>query len=118
MHLVKSRATLGLLEDLLGFKPLSMKTNTPFFMSLESLTVWLLGYAHLLAQSGETLSFKVSDTQFEAPKAWGKIQPSSSMRKAQFAVKREGIQDAGEVVFFHFGPGGAGGVTANIQRWA
>ena len=22
-----------------------------------------------------------------------------------------------EVVFFHFGPGGAGGVTANIQRW-
>jgi len=116
MHLVKSCSILGLLEDLLGFKPLNMKTNTPFHV-LGILTVWLLGYAHLLAQSGETLSFKVSDTQFEAPKAWVKIQPSSSMRKAQFAVKREGIQDAGEVVFFHFGPGGAGGVTANIQRW-
>ena len=90
MHLVKSCARLGLLEDLLGFKPLNMKTNTPFHV-LGILTVWLLGYAHLLAQSGETLSFKVSDTQFEAPKAWVKIQPSSSMRKAQFAVKREGI---------------------------
>ena len=105
MHLVKSCAILGLLEDLLGFKPLNMKTNTPFHV-LGILTVWLLGYAHLLAQIGsKTLSFKVSDTSSEAPKAWVKIQPSSSMRKAQFAVKREGIQDAGEVVFFHFGPG-------------
>ncbi len=25
--------------------------------------------------------------------------------------------DAGEVVFFHFGPGNAGGTEANISRW-
>ena len=43
-------------------------------------------------------------------------KPSSSMRKAQFAIKGKDGKSA-EVVFFHFGPGGAGGVTANVKRW-
>jgi hypothetical protein len=37
------------------------------------------------------------------------------MRKAQFKVTKE--NQAAEVVFFHFGPGGAGGVQANVDRW-
>lgn len=65
----------------------------------------------------ESIGFSVSDTAFEAPSSWEKIKPSSSMRKAQFAVTREGISDKGEIVFFYFGPGGAGGTRANVQRW-
>ena len=60
---------------------------------------------------------KVSDIKFDVPKAWEKMQPASSMRQAQFRIRREGIKTPGEVVYFYFGPGGAGGVDANIQRW-
>lgn len=67
--------------------------------------------------AADSHSFKVSDTQFEAPSAWEKIKPSSSMRKAQFAVARDGISDKGEIIFYYFGPGGAGGTKANVQRW-
>ena len=38
------------------------------------------------------------------------------MRKAQFVIKGKDGKSA-EVVFFHFGPGAAGGVQANVQRW-
>lgn len=68
-------------------------------------------------RAADSHGFKVSDTQFEAPSAWEKIKPSSSMRKAQFAVTRDGISDKGEIVFYYFGPGGAGGTNANVQRW-
>ena len=58
--------------------------------------------------ASEFHDFVVSDTKFEAPVSWMKMKPSSSMRKAQFAVSRDGITDKGEIVFFYFGPGGAG----------
>ena len=67
--------------------------------------------------AAEPHGFKVSDTEFEAPSSWKKIKPSSSMRKAQFAVSRDGISDKGEIVFYYFGPGGAGGTKANVTRW-
>lgn len=56
--------------------------------------------------------FKVSDLTFSKPEAWKGVQPKSMMRKAQFVVGEDG-----EVVFFHFGAGGAGGKQANIERW-
>lgn len=56
--------------------------------------------------------FKVSDLTFSKPEAWKAVQPKSMMRKAQLAVGEDG-----EVVFFHFGAGGAGGKQANIDRW-
>ena len=39
------------------------------------------------------------------------------MRKAQLSVPGKKGEDAGEVVFFHFGAGNAGGTKANIDRW-
>lgn len=56
--------------------------------------------------------FKVSDMTFTQPEAWKVVAVKSAMRKAQFQVGNEG-----EVVFYHFGPGGAGGKDANIKRW-
>ena len=62
-------------------------------------------------------SFSVSDTRFEAPKDWKKVPSASTMRRAQFAVEFKGVPEKGEVVFYYFGPGGAGGTKANVQRW-
>lgn len=70
-----------------------------------------------MTHAADPVGFTVSDTTFEAPADWKKAASISPMRKAQFAVAREGVQDKGEVVFYHFGPGAAGGTKANVQRW-
>ena len=59
--------------------------------------------------------FAVGEFQFKPPTGWKWVESSSAMRKAQFEVG-EGKERA-EVVFFYFGPGGAGGTDANVQRW-
>ena len=61
---------------------------------------------------GLSAAEKVSVTGygFSPPDGWKSSPPSSSMRKAQFTAG-----DA-EVVFFYFGPGGGGGVQANVDR--
>lgn len=60
-------------------------------------------------------TFKVNDLAFKRPAGWTWQKPSSSMRKAQLSIpSKDG--DA-NVVFFYFGPGGAGGVQANVDRW-
>lgn len=70
-----------------------------------------LGTAEVRAEK-----FSAGGISFEGPKGWQSQKPSSSMRKAQFVVKGKDGKSA-EVVFFHFGPGAAGGVKANIERW-
>ncbi|MFH1279780.1 MAG: hypothetical protein ABIK65_15545 [Candidatus Eisenbacteria bacterium] len=56
---------------------------------------------------------------WSAPESWIIEAPESSMRIAQYRLPsgREGVED-GLVTVFHFGPGGGGGIDANIQRWA
>ncbi|NNE10319.1 MAG: hypothetical protein HKN20_17295 [Gemmatimonadetes bacterium] len=55
---------------------------------------------------------------YKVPEGWLAETPSSSMRKAQYALP-SGIPDSkGEVTLFHFGAGGGGGVDANLRRWA
>ena len=58
---------------------------------------------------------KVAGMNFTTPEAFQADEPSSFMRKAQLKVG-EG-KEAGEIVFFHFGAGGGGGVDANVKRW-
>ncbi|MCS1407398.1 MAG: hypothetical protein M2R45_00556 [Verrucomicrobia subdivision 3 bacterium] len=69
------------------------------------------------AQGGGKKTFKVSEFTFVRPDAWGWVQPRSLMRKAQLSVPGKEGGEKGEVVFFHFGPGNAGGTQANIDRW-
>ena len=51
----------------------------------------------------------------ELPEAWAEETPANTMRQAQARIP--GGAGDGEFALFHFGPGGGGGVEANIQRW-
>ncbi len=59
--------------------------------------------------------FTVAGLAFSTPKDFVSQKPASRMRKAQFQVGDGAV--AGEIVFFYFGAGGAGGVDANVKRW-
>ena len=53
-----------------------------------------------------------------SPDVWQSQPPSSSMRKAQFVLPKQGGDAAdGELVVFYFGRGNAGTVEANLARW-
>ena len=80
-----------------------------------SLLITLLALFTAPALATGADSFDVAGLTFPSPQDWTTVKPSSSMRKAQFAVK--GDDGPAEVVFFHFGPGQGGGVQANIDRW-
>lgn len=62
-------------------------------------------------------TFRVSQFEFARPEKWDWVKPASEMRKAQLAAKIVAGKEAAEVVFFHFGPGNAGGKQANVERW-
>ena len=59
---------------------------------------------------------EIAGYQFMAPDHWKQVEPSSSMRKAQFDLSTDAGKSA-ELVFFYFGPSGGGGVRANVDRW-
>lgn len=57
------------------------------------------------------LSFK-----FSAP--WAAVESTGMFRAGTLAAKIEGVDKPVEAVFYYFeGPGGGGGVEANVQRW-
>ncbi len=62
--------------------------------------------------SGEAQS---SSLQFDVPASWQSEPPTTNMRVAQ--AKIPGAGGPGDLVVFYFGPGGGGGVEANVQRW-
>ncbi|MCH9649784.1 MAG: hypothetical protein K0U98_16210 [Deltaproteobacteria bacterium] len=64
-------------------------------------------------QGGGTISG--AGLSFDLPQTWQRQQPSSSMRMAQAAIPGSGGE--GQLTVFFFGPGGGGGVDANLQRW-
>ncbi|HLE85677.1 MAG TPA: hypothetical protein VJG13_15145 [Thermoanaerobaculia bacterium] len=55
------------------------------------------------------------DLQYQLPEGWTPEAPANSMRMAQARIP--GDAGDGEFALFYFGPGGGGGVEANIQRW-
>jgi hypothetical protein len=75
----------------------------------------LLCAGTLLAESPTT--FRVSELAFTRPTGWEWVEVTSSMRKAQLKVVDAKTKASAEVIFFHFGPGGAGGTKANVDRW-
>jgi len=62
-------------------------------------------------------TFKVSEFTFTRPANWEWVESASPMRKAELKVVYQKTKAKAEVVFYHFGPGGAGGAQANVDRW-
>lgn len=82
-----------------------------------ALALALLVTPHLSAEDAKTKDVEVKDITLTVPDSW-KQKDVSGFRAAQFEVPAvEGDKDAGELVVFHFGPNGGGGVQANIDRW-
>ena len=82
---------------------------------LALLVLSLAGAASLYAADPAT--FPVGGLTFKRPADWSWVEVSSPMRKAQLKVPGSKPEDFADIVFFHFGPGGGGGVQANVDRW-
>jgi hypothetical protein len=65
--------------------------------------------------SGGGAAGQAAGLDFDLPAGWQAEQPSSSMRMAQASIPGPG--GPGQLTVFYFGPGGGGGVEANIERW-
>ncbi len=69
------------------------------------------------AEDAKTSEVKVRDIKLKVPEGW-KQKDVTGFRAAQFDIPAvEGDKEGGELVVFHFGPNGGGGVQANIDRW-
>ena len=68
--------------------------------------------------SGSVVEKSFGPIKAKVPTEWTEQTPSSSMRKAQYALpKVSGDGEDGELAVFYFGPGQGGSVEANIDRW-
>ena len=68
-------------------------------------------------RAADVATFKVGDFTFTRPDKWEQVPPATAMRAAQFKVTDSDGKTSAEVAFFQFGPGAAGGVQANVDRW-
>jgi hypothetical protein len=81
------------------------------------LCVWLLVTGSTSHAAEAPAKFKVGEFSFTRPTAWEWVEVTSPMRKAQLRVPGANKEEYADVIFFHFGPGPAGGTQANIDRW-
>jgi hypothetical protein len=82
---------------------------------LAALALALCTSVQLFAE--DPAKFTVGAFEFQRPSAWGWVPVTSSMRKAQLKIAGASPEASAEITFFHFGPGGGGGLQANVQRW-
>jgi hypothetical protein len=86
-------------------------------MGLASGTLLLTLVAAAAQEPGKTQTIEAEGLSFQVPATWKKVQPTSSMRRAQLnAPPAEGDTEPAELVLFVF-PGRAGTVEANVERW-
>lgn len=64
---------------------------------------------------GASAEAQAGNINFDLPAGWVSQPPTSDMRMAQAEIP--GSAGPGQLVVFHFGPGGGGTVEANIERW-
>lgn len=72
----------------------------------------------VVAAAGGTVEKSFGPIKAKVPVEWNEQTPTSSMRKAQYALpKVPGDGEDGELAVFYFGLGQGGSVEANIERW-
>jgi hypothetical protein len=98
----------------LTFHPMPVTNGVMIAIKTLSCSLGLLFTVSLRAADAPA-TFKVSEFTFARPANWEWVESTSQMRKAQLKVVKNKAE--AEVVFFHFGPGNAGGTQANVDRW-
>src|SRR5580765_8580689 len=78
---------------------------------------FLFAALNCLRAADASATFKVSEFTFTRPAKWEWVESTSQMRKAELKVVDEKTKAKAEIVFYHFGQGGAGGIQANVDRW-
>ena len=69
------------------------------------------------SDSASTIALSVDNLRFEVPTDWNAQKPDSDARKAQYELTGPDTSDVASLVVYYFGPGGAGNLQANIDRW-
>ncbi len=60
---------------------------------------------------------KTGPLRWTAPDAWKAVRSNNQMRLAEYVAMGAAGQEPASVTVFYFGPGGGGGVEANVSRW-
>ncbi len=92
-----------------------MKIATTLSRPFIGLLFLLITAAGVRAEAPATST--VGEFTFTRPAKWERVEVTSEMRKAQLKVTDADSKASADVVFFQFGPGSAGGVKANVDRW-
>ncbi len=73
----------------------------------------------VLVSAEETKEFEAGDLKLQVPESWKEVPKTSEFRLAEFSIPaREGEKETdAELVVFHFGAAGGGGIDPNIDRW-
>jgi hypothetical protein len=67
-------------------------------------------------QAGEEV--EIDGLKSKTPDGWKPGKPATDMQRAVFSLPRvEGDPEDATVTVFFFGPGGGGGLDANVKRW-
>jgi len=70
------------------------------------------------ARPAKTKKVKAGEITLNVPEDWKQKETAPGPRVAEFQVPPAGDdKEPGELAVFYFGPQGAGGVDANVQRW-
>ncbi len=69
------------------------------------------------SDAATTVALAVDNLRFEVPTDWYEQKPDSDVRKAQYELAGPDTSDVASLVVYYFGPGGAGNLQANIDRW-
>lgn len=62
-------------------------------------------------------SLDLSGLRLTPQQGWESRKPSSSMRAAEFSLGGENGEGDASLVMYYFGPGSAGSIEANLDRW-
>ena len=94
----------------------------PSAASLALIAIVGLGPFSALAEESATPAATQQQVRFlglqtTLPSDWRRVEPSSSMRLAQFVVPGHERGQSAELVFYYFGVGQGGTPKANIARW-
>ncbi|MEZ5384066.1 MAG: hypothetical protein R3F13_00985 [Prosthecobacter sp.] len=82
------------------------------------LNTLLAAFTLASAVRAEEGKLEVAGLNFAFAAPWAEAPTSGMFRAGTLAAKMEGLDAPLEAVFYHFpGPGGGGGVQANIDRW-